>query len=522
MHPGDHVWWDLHDWSADRRTCPPSSAPSPSRSCNGIGGKRLPRARGMRRGRQAPPAARSTARLRALGVPAGDRGARAGGGGARNAARARRHVDRGARRPGRGEPRAGAARRAACTRGRPLGGGTLTLLDAARRDGAHARRRRGAARRHPHRGAEAPVWLVTGTDAAGVQLAARRARRARRSRPLRRGARGGRRAGAAAGDARRGGVTVTRRPRRLLLPPPGEPAARHARRASARCGRSRSPWPRCCSSTRWCCCARCSAVLAARPCGAGSGRLLARALRIGAIVAVPIVAVNVLVSRQGLTVFARLGDLGPFGQGDLTVEALVYGAVIALKVDAAGADHDARQPRRSTPTSCCGSCRGCPSARPSPRRWRRAWSPLLAADARRLAEAQRTRPDGGAQRRARARRAARRRASPARSTARWTSPPRSRCAASPRARRAPRLRRPWSRHDLAFAPASRAVLALLAVVRRPRRARSAARRRFCGAYPQLHHARRAAPDDAVALCAALCSRRRARSRSWRTGRGIEP
>ena len=42
--------------------------------------------------------------------------------------------------------------------------------------------------------------------------------------------------------------------------------------------------------------------------------------------------VNVLVSREGLTVFARLGDLGPFGQGDLTVEALVYGAVIALKV----------------------------------------------------------------------------------------------------------------------------------------------------------------------------------------------
>ena len=39
-----------------------------------------------------------------------------------------------------------------------------------------------------------------------------------------------------------------------------------------------------------------------------------------------------LVSRDGVTVFARLGDLGPFGQGDLTVEALVYGAVIALKV----------------------------------------------------------------------------------------------------------------------------------------------------------------------------------------------
>ena len=55
-------------------------------------------------------------------------------------------------------------------------------------------------------------------------------------------------------------------------------------------------------------------------------------MRTGAIVWLPIVLVNVLVSRDGVTVFARLGDLGPFGQGDLTVEALVYGAVIALKV----------------------------------------------------------------------------------------------------------------------------------------------------------------------------------------------
>src|SRR5271168_2575021 len=68
--------------------------------------------------------------------------------------------------------------------------------------------------------------------------------------------------------------------------------------------------------------------------GAGVGRQLARSLRIALIVAVPIVVINVIVSRQGLTVFARLGDLGPFGQGDLTVEALVYGGVIALKLTA--------------------------------------------------------------------------------------------------------------------------------------------------------------------------------------------
>src|SRR5207248_7350502 len=63
------------------------------------------------------------------------------------------------------------------------------------------------------------------------------------------------------------------------------------------------------------------ALLVAAAC-AGLGRELARALRTVAFVALPIVLVNVLVSRQGLTVFARLGDLGPFGQGDLTAEAL--------------------------------------------------------------------------------------------------------------------------------------------------------------------------------------------------------
>jgi energy-coupling factor transport system permease protein len=65
---------------------------------------------------------------------------------------------------------------------------------------------------------------------------------------------------------------------------------------------------------------------------AGVGRALVRSLRVAAVLAVPIVVVNVLVSREGLTVFARLGDLGPFGRGNLTVEAAVYGATIALKV----------------------------------------------------------------------------------------------------------------------------------------------------------------------------------------------
>ena len=134
--------------------------------------------------------------------------------------------------------------------------------------------------------------------------------------------------------------------------------------------------------------------------GAGVGGQLARSLRTAAIVAVPIVLINVLVSREGLTVFARLGDLGPFGQGDLTVEALVYGAVIALKVTLlilittlAGltVDPDAllkglrRLSYRSALTaSLCIRM-----------------IPLLAADGLRLAEAQRTRPGPGTGPRAR-------------------------------------------------------------------------------------------------------------------------
>jgi energy-coupling factor transport system permease protein len=127
--------------------------------------------------------------------------------------------------------------------------------------------------------------------------------------------------------------------------------------------------------------------------GAGVGRALARSLRTATIVALPIVLVNVLVSRQGLTVFARLGDLGPFGRGDLTVEAAVYGVVIALKVTllilvtalaglAVDPDELLRGLRRV-------SFRSALTATLATR-----MLPVLAADAQRLAEAQRTRPDG--------------------------------------------------------------------------------------------------------------------------------
>jgi energy-coupling factor transport system permease protein len=191
---------------------------------------------------------------------------------------------------------------------------------------------------------------------------------------------------------------------------------------------------------------------------AGLGRELARSLRVAAIVAVPIVAINVLVSREGLTVFARLGDLGPFGQGDLTVEALVYGATIALKVTilmlattlaslAVDPDELLRAARRL-------SFRSALTASLAIR-----MLPVLAGDARRLAEAQRTRPDDPARGvRARARLV---------SAVVASSLDRALDVAATlelrgfaHARRPPRQRSGSSRHDIAFAASAVALLAL--------------------------------------------------------------
>ncbi len=229
--------------------------------------------------------------------------------------------------------------------------------------------------------------------------------------------------------------------------------------------------------------------------GAGVGRLLARSLRTAAIVAVPIVLVNVLVSRDGLTVFARLGDLGPFGQGDLTVEALVYGAVIALKVTllilittlaglAVDPDELLRGLRRL-------SFRSALTATLATR-----MLPVLAADAQRLAEAQRTRP-GGASGGARARVALL-------SAVVGSSLDRAMDVAAtlevrgyasarrpPRGSRAPR--RALSRHDLAFLASAAATLALALLGRLSGVAEFSA-------YPRIELALHA---GTFALCAAL-------------------
>jgi energy-coupling factor transport system permease protein len=201
--------------------------------------------------------------------------------------------------------------------------------------------------------------------------------------------------------------------------------------------------------------------------GAGLGRRLAGTLRVAVIVGLPIVAINVLASREGLTVFARLGDLGPFGQGNLTVEAVVYGAVIALKVTllmlittlaslAVDPDELLRGFRRL-------SFRSALTASLATR-----MIPVLGADAQRLAEAQRTRPEDPA-------RGVRGRVALLSAIVGGSLERSMEVAATlelrgfavaaegrsrPRHSSDRRVRRPWSRHDLAFLCSTFAVIAL--------------------------------------------------------------
>jgi energy-coupling factor transport system permease protein len=195
---------------------------------------------------------------------------------------------------------------------------------------------------------------------------------------------------------------------------------------------------------------------------AGVGAQLVRALRAAAIVGLPIVLINVLVSREGLTVFARLGDLGPFGQGDLTLEALAYGGVIALKVTilillsalaSAAVDPDEllRGLRRL-------SFRSALTASLAVR-----MVPLLAADAHRLAEAQRTRPQPTGGLRSRALLLGATVGSSLDRAVDVAATLELRGFES--ARRAPRRPRPWSRHDLAFLCSALAMLLLTIAAR---------------------------------------------------------
>jgi energy-coupling factor transport system permease protein len=204
-----------------------------------------------------------------------------------------------------------------------------------------------------------------------------------------------------------------------------------------------------------------SVLLAAA--AAGSSRQLLRAARVSVIpLLIATVLVNVLVNRGGITVFVRLGDWGVLGQMNLTVEAVVYGLVFGLRllvvslacllvVCAADPDQLLFALRRVSPRSALTAALTTRLVG------------VLAEDSRRLAEAQRCRPDGGAQ-------GARGRLMVLRATVAGALDRALDVAAvlemrgygaGPRSRRRPGTA--LSRHDLAFAASAASLLLLTAL-----------------------------------------------------------
>ena len=195
---------------------------------------------------------------------------------------------------------------------------------------------------------------------------------------------------------------------------------------------------------------------------AGVGREIRRAALFALPLGLLVMAVNMVVSQGGLTVIARLGDLPVFGQTDVTLEATVYGAVLGARAVAlvlCGALYTAAvDPDEVLALFRRFSFHSALTATLATR-----MVPVLARDSRRLAEAQRCRP-GPPPSRARLMRA---------STAGVLDRALDVAAAlevrgygaARRPRRGGRVHKPWSRHDIAFAAAAVALVALAVGVR---------------------------------------------------------
>jgi hypothetical protein len=167
VHAGDRIWWDLHDWS-QTETVPAVVGSFPEPFLAGIEGKRLP-VRVECVDLTGEPCETVVARLRAAGVPAAI--AAIGPGNEPSTLR----VLVGPWPAVRGTPATQAIERGPRASGVYArfveNGQTLTLLDARGRATRTLAAGAGlvAATRY---GEEAPVWVVTGTDAAGVGSAA--------------------------------------------------------------------------------------------------------------------------------------------------------------------------------------------------------------------------------------------------------------------------------------------------------------------------------------------------------------
>jgi Domain of unknown function (DUF4430) len=172
VHPGDRVWWDLHDWSqTDEVSAVVGSFPEPF--LNGIGGLRLP-VRLECAQPQGEPCRTVAARLRAAGVTFGLAGIDPAAGGSETLRllvgtwSQVRAEDPGVQSIERGPRASGVYVKVSDV------GQSLALLDG---HGATARTLTGtvgliAATRYGGAAGADPEWVVTGTNAAGVGLAA--------------------------------------------------------------------------------------------------------------------------------------------------------------------------------------------------------------------------------------------------------------------------------------------------------------------------------------------------------------
>ena len=222
--------------------------------------------------------------------------------------------------------------------------------------------------------------------------------------------------------------------------------------------------------------------------GAGATRELLSAARFTVPLGLLVALVNPFVIHDGLTVVWRFGEVPPFGQIDITLEALVYGLLLgarvvavalccALFVAAVDPDETLRLFRRV-------SFRSALTAALAAR-----LMPVLARDARRMAEASACRAAGSPPGRVAVMRAVATSALDRAVDVAATLEVRgygSRAAAR-------HAGEPWSRHDLAFAGAAAVLVALVIG------ARAAGTAAFA-AYPSL---RAPAGPAEVALAVAL-------------------
>jgi energy-coupling factor transport system permease protein len=206
---------------------------------------------------------------------------------------------------------------------------------------------------------------------------------------------------------------------------------------------------------------------------AGVGREIHRAALLALPLAIVIAMINALVSRDGLTVIVRLGNLPVLGHTDITLEATAYGGILGFRAAAlilAGALYtSAVDPDEVLRLFRRVSFRSALTATLATR-----LVPVLVRDSRRLADAQRCRAEGEPSR-----------VQLMRATTAGVLDRALDVAAALEvrgygaARKPPRSHRPYSRHDLLFAGAALAITALAIVAR-------AANLTPFAAYPSLH------------------------------------